>query len=1008
MINRLFKILVVDDHQDRLDELRSLLINVFPNVIVLAARTCQQALDFAASEDCEMILLDSDLFAADNGEICRKLREMEITRNIPLVLLIPRDMDKQSRILAIKCGIDVFLSKPLDDCELEAQVRAILKYKKLSDEKSETAKASADFASRFHSLFENISSGVAIFKVINDGSSGKDYIFADCNAAALKMERLEKTKIIGKSLYDVRPNADLGFAMKYFKKVWETGEAVEFETKVKIDATHFAWYETKVIKLASGEIATFYDNVSETMISNEQLMESEKKYRTIAENMTDVIWTTDMSLHTTYISPSVEKLIGVSPETYMSWPLEDRFTPQSLTSLMQLYKTEMELEKSPYQSDRRINTIDTELYRKNREIVWVSMNLTFLRDENKKAIGILGITRDITERKEAEKELILSESKFKHVFDYSAIGKSLTLPNGELQVNHKLCEMLGYTEEELIGKKWQDVSDPADFEVTQIAMDNLVFGRKSTEQFEKRYIKKDGSILWGEVHSSIRRDAEGIPLYFMTSVIDITERKKNEEAIRKQNELFTTLLRLLPVGVFMVDAPSGRPLIANEAALHLLGRGILPDTNKHNLSHIYRARKRDTTQEYPPEEMPIILGMSGIESHIDDMVVERPDGSETLLEIFGTPVRNEKGDVWASLVTFLDITKRKNAEENLVYISYHDFLTGLYNRRFFEEELKRLDTERNLPITIVMADLNGLKLINDSFGHATGDELLKQAARVITEAFRSDDLVSRIGGDEYAIMLVKTDHAEAAQIIQRLNVRIANENTGVLDLSISFGYHTKTNKNENILKVMENAENHMYRQKFFERDSVRSKTVEIIMNTLFEKSRREMMHSKRVSEICEAIATEMHLEKANINKIRTAGLVHDIGKIGISENILNKPKKLNEVEWDEIKKHPESGWRILISVKEFSEIADFVLGHHEHWDGSGYPNGLVGDQISLEARIIALADAYDAMTVDRTYRKGLTPQEAITEIKRCSGTQFDPELAHLFISKVVKNLKKRV
>jgi diguanylate cyclase (GGDEF)-like protein/PAS domain S-box-containing protein/putative nucleotidyltransferase with HDIG domain len=828
---------------------------------------------------------------------------------------------------------------------------------------------------------------------------------------------------------------------------------------------------------------------------------------------------------------------------------------------------------------------------------------------------------------------------------------------------------LGYTAEELIGKKWQDITHPDDFDVTQKSMENLLSGNKITEKFEKRYLRKDGSIVWGEVHSTIRRDANGKPLYFMTSIIDITDRKRieeklkeseikykslfdnsgigiavyspegrilsfnkiaaqnlggkteefegklfidlfpkedaelylsrvtraiesdepmeyedrlalpegakwyastfnklldakgnilgahvaslditvrkkaeedlkesqailnaalenseagimivdapdariryvnkaglflrdtsdaerikssdvevyikswdilhpdgnkyavdqdplsraikkgeicneefilrragiedryiwaksapihdsneniiagigifidvtdrklDEDKIRKQNDLFATLLELLPVGVFMVDAPEGRPLIANDAALQILGRGILPDANKYNLSHTYKARKRDNIGEYPQEEMPIILGMQGITSHIDDMIVDRPDGTETMLEIFGTPVRNDKGDVWASLVTFMDITKRKNAEENLIYLSYHDFLTGLYNRRFFEEELKRLDTERNLPITIVMADLNGLKLINDSFGHITGDELLKKAGKVIKEAFRSDDLVSRIGGDEFAIMLVKTDAEEAAQIIQRLNARTSNENTGVLDLSISFGYHTKTNKNENILKVMENAENHMYRQKFYERDSVRSKTVEIIMNTLFEKSRREMMHSKRVSEICEAIATEMHLEKANINKIRTAGLVHDIGKIGISENILNKPKKLNEVEWDEIKKHPESGWRILISVKEFSEIADFVLGHHEHWDGSGYPNGLVGDQISLEARIIALADAYDAMTVDRTYRKGLTPQEAITEIKRCSGTQFDPELAHLFISKVVKNLKKRV
>ena len=187
--------------------------------------------------------------------------------------------------------------------------------------------------------------------------------------------------------------------------------------------------------------------------------------------------------------------------------------------------------------------------------------------------------------------------------------------------------------------------------------------------------------------------------------------------------------------------------------------------------------------------------------------------------------------------------------------------------------------------------------------------------------------------------------------------------------------------------------------------NAKPRIVGFFMNTLYEKNKREMFHSKRVGDLCEAIASEMYFDVHEVYKIRIAGLMHDIGKIEIDERILNKSQKLDEKEWEEIKKHPEIGARILNSVKECSDIAGYVLEHHEFWDGKGYPRGLKGEEISIQARIIAVADAFDAMTSNRTYGKPFSTNEAIEEIKRCSETQFDPEIVSLFVEKVLSERK---
>jgi diguanylate cyclase (GGDEF)-like protein/PAS domain S-box-containing protein len=348
-----------------------------------------------------------------------------------------------------------------------------------------------------------------------------------------------------------------------------------------------------------------------------------------------------------------------------------------------------------------------------------------------------------------------------------------------------------------------------------------------------------------------------------------------------------------------------------------------------------------------------------------------------------------------------NIEERKRLEKEILYLSYNDQLTGLYNRRFYEEELKRLDTERNLPMTIVMGDVNGLKLINDSFGHAMGDELLKKVAEVIRFGCRADDIIARLGGDEFVILLPKTNAFEADEIIKRIKEKALKEKVGSMDISISFGCETKINEQEKIQDIFKKAEDYMYKKKLFESPSMRGKTIKSIITTLHEKNKREEQHSHRVSILCENMGEALNLLEREIQELKTVGLLHDIGKIAIEENILNKPGKLTEDEWKEIKRHPEIGYRILSTVNDMADMANCILHHHERWDGQGYPKGLKEEEIPLVSRIITIADAYDAMTSERSYRSALTDEVAIGELQKNTGVQFDPKLVGIFIEKVL-------
>lgn len=375
------------------------------------------------------------------------------------------------------------------------------------------------------------------------------------------------------------------------------------------------------------------------------------------------------------------------------------------------------------------------------------------------------------------------------------------------------------------------------------------------------------------------------------------------------------------------------------------------------------------------------------------------DGTEIPVEDSAAPIFQENGEIVGAVLVFRDVTDKRQKLRSIEFLSYHDELTGLFNRRFYEEEIKRIDTSRNLPLTIVMGDVNGLKLVNDSFGHTVGDELLQKAAQAIKKGCRTDDIIARLGGDEFIAILPNTGKTEIDGIINRIKGNMIEEKISDLEISISFGYGTKENNKQNIQEIFKAAEDSMYRQKLGESSSIKSKTIDLIMNTLYEKNPREQFHSKRVSETCELIARSINLSEDDTQQMKIAGLMHDIGKIGIDEKVLNSPGILSQDEWEEIKRHSEVGYRILSSCNEFAEVAVSVLEHHERWDGTGYPKGLKGEAISLAARIIAVADSFDAMIGERTYKTAMSVDEALKEIQRCSGKQFDPGIAEIFVNR---------
>ena len=845
MTDRAARILVIDDNQDNLTVLKALIMEAFPLAVVLSAISGRRGLDIAAKEEPDVILLDIFMPGMDGYEVCRRLKADKQLCDIPVVFITAIKNSKESRVKALECGAEAFLSKPVDDIELTAQIRAMLK--------------------------------------IRDASIVK------------KHENEHLAQLVEESSRD--------------------------------------------------------------------LIRSEAKYRQIAENVLDVVWTADLEMRTTYISPSVEKMLGESPEAYMRKGIEERFTPSSLKTIYKVISEELEIEKDLNSIKNRSRIIELEHYWAVGKVIWVSMHISFLRDENQKAIGFHGVSRDITQRKQMEEQLnqnlrdLLESQRIAHLGTWR-----LDLATNQVVWSEELYKMYGfdpalppppYTEhmKMFTPESWEKLSTA--FEITRTS------GIPYKLELETK--KKDGSNGWMWVRGEAEKDSQGNIITLWGAAQDITEFKKLENERMK----FFLLAESSSEFIGMCDLDMN-PLYVNPAGRSLVG---LPD-----MAAACQVKVQDyyfpEDQRFIAEEFfPRVLhnGCGDVEIRLRHFQT----GEAIWMYYYLFSVLNESGTPIGWATVSHDITKRKETENEL------------HTRR---KQIQRI--LENLQDAYFQVDLLGkVMMVNPSAAHLFGynsEEMIGMPAEnLYADANERSKLLEELKPNgsvqEYMVKRLRKDGSEFwasmnAQYIKNEQDEIVGIEGLLRDVSerIKFAEDLERQRKE-------------LEQRLHQSVNAISKIGEI--RDVYTSG-----HQKRVAELACAIGSEMGLPDERINALSIGGLIHDIGKMFIPSDILNKPGKITDLEYEILQTHAEESYNVVKQIDFPAEIPTMIYQHHERLDGTGYPQGSSGDEIILESRILAVADVVEAMNSHRPYRPALGIDAALEEILHYRGTKYDAEV----------------
>ena len=742
-----------------------------------------------------------------------------------------------------------------------------------------------------------------------------------------------------------------------------------------------------------GEVGRVFDEMADALeLKNVEREQAEKKLQEIADQ-----WQTtfDSIKDLVMIMDKEYRILRVNEESvrFFNLPM-DRILGNYCYILM--HKMNRPSEPCPFQRMTETRKREEmEFYLADRDR-WLFVSVDPILDPNGEVIGLVHIAKDITDRKRAENALRLSEERFRELYDHAPVGYHEYDIEGRItNVSLTDLEMLGYTRDEMIGHyMWEFNTDPET--VRRQVLGKLGGVKPPGQDLERIYRRKDGTTFPVLIKDRLILNEQGKITGIRCTIQDITYRKRTEEKLRESEERFRELAENIREIFYVYE--EGIPLYISPAYADILGRppqtlyedpaSFLETIHSEDRSHFKRSLER----------------RSQVEVEVVYRIV-RPDGAVRWIRDRSFPIGGGSGKKQRVVGIAADITDLKLGEEKLRYLSLHDSLTGLYNRIYFEEEIRRIEKTRYGTVGILACDVDGLKLVNDTLGHDQGDRLLVAAAKVIRDSFREGDLVARIGGDEFAVVLPNTTEPSVENACQRIQEAVAayNTTTPELPLSISVGSAIKNGSHKNLKDVFKEADNHMYRRKLYRTQSVRGTIVNTLISTLKARDLATERHAMRLEAFLLRMAPLLGLPDTTQTDLSLIARFHDIGKVGVSDAILFKEGPLTPEEWAEMRRHCEIGYRIALSASDLVPIADWILKHHEWWNGQGYPLGIKGEEIPIECRLLAIADAYEALTSIRPYRKSLSHREAVAELWRNAGTQFDPQLLEKFVQMLENN-----
>ncbi len=762
-----------------------------------------------------------------------------------------------------------------------------------------------------------------------------------------------------------------------------------------------------------GAIESIRD-ITEQKRVEEALKKSEEHFRLLAEKACDVIFRIRIwpEQNYEYISPAVEYVTGYTPQEYYDDPC--------LTGKI-VHPDDRHIFAMAFENLDNTKPFELRWNHKDGRVVWTEQRFVPFYDDNTKLVAIEGVARDITERKQAEEEL---RSERQRLFD---IIESLPDATFVIDKNKKVIawnqgmeELTGVCKEDIIGKGDYAYSMSLYGEHRPVLIDFIDAEDKITAKRYQNFSRK-GNVIYGEVYmpsygggkgthfrglASPLFDRDGCLAGAIESVHDITMRKQAEQKLYDAHQQLLDIIEFLPDATFVLD--KDRKVFAWNKAIEEI-TGVLKEEviGKGDYAYAvpFHGKKRPILIDYifgdegENETQYKSVEIKDTNIFAEVYIPSLHDGKGALFWVKASPLFDKEGHLIGAIETLRDITERKRTEEQLKYLSFHDPLTGLYNRAYFEEEMIRLEDGRHDPVSLIMCDIDGLKLVNDTLGHNAGDSLLVAVAGILKNTFREGDMSARIGGDEFAILLPHSDIKIVANIYDRIQKAIEKYNAAdpYVPVCMSIGFATRNDSSTSMRELFKKADDSMYREKIHRVQYARDTIVQAMIKALDKRDFISEGHVNRLQDLVTDLAAGISLPKSRFADLRLLAQFHDIGKVGVPDALLYKPDTLTCEEYIEVQRHCEIGHRIAMMTPELIPITDWILKHHEWWNGMGYPLGLKGEDIPLECRILAIADAYDVMTSDRPYRKAMTVEKALEELKTYAGTQFDPNLVKVFL-----------